>query len=77
MSNTPKRIYLTGGIGIRDAFGRNYSNVTRLSQRSAAIARARGIEIRPRLLAAIDAKRADVGAIPFGAGDRRNRANLW
>lgn len=73
---TPKRIYLAGGTGIRDALGRNYSNVTRLSQRSASITRARRIEIRPRLLAAIDAKRADVGAIPFGAGDRRNRANL-
>jgi hypothetical protein len=65
-----------GWIGIREALGRNHANVTRLSQRSASIARARGIEIGPRLLAAVDAKRADVGAIAFGAGDRYNGANL-
>jgi hypothetical protein len=31
MSARPKRIYLTGGIGVGDALGRNDTNVTRLS----------------------------------------------
>ena len=76
MSTRPKRIYLVGGIGIGDALGRNDTNVTRLGQRNASITRACGVEIGPRLLAAIDAKRADVGAISLGAGDRRNGADL-
>lgn len=65
-----------GGIGTGDALGRNDPNVTRLSQWSARIARARCIEIRPRLLAAINAKRADVSAIPFGTQNWRAGADL-
>ena len=43
----------------------------RLGEQNARIARAGGIEIRPRLLAAFGTQRTDIGAIALGADDRR------
>ena len=53
----------------------NHPDVTRLRQRNACIARAGGIEIRPRLLAAFGTQRTDVGAIALRAYDRRAGAD--
>jgi hypothetical protein len=60
-----------GAYSVGSAIRRNHANVTRLHQRNARIARASGIEIRPRLFAAFGTQRTDVGAIALGADDRR------
>src|SRR5262249_16940502 len=56
---------------LASAVCRNNPHVARLHERDASIAGARGVEIRPRLLTAINAKRTDIGAITLGAQNRR------
>src|SRR6516165_10709418 len=56
---------------VGSAIRRNHANVTRLRERNARVARASGIEIRPRLFPAFGTQRTDVGAIALGADDRR------
>jgi hypothetical protein len=64
-----------GEIG-GDAIRRDQPRLLRRDQRIARVVQAGGIEIGPRFLAAVRAERSNIGAISFGADDRRTRLDL-
>ncbi|MGA2894093.1 MAG: hypothetical protein ABSE22_14590 [Xanthobacteraceae bacterium] len=57
--------------GGRQAIRRNEPHIVWSEERIAGIARAGGIKIRPRFLAALNAKRPYIGTVAFGARERR------